>query len=300
MYKHSQILKNTFQEIAELAFEILEVFNEEDTKIKQVHEDGVSSIILKKIARLKKKGLFVKAKSLEIFEKTSGADFDIWIGENDSRYIRLIVQAKSFGNKTSIDDSYSIDLVQCEKLIAHSAKKHESFPLYFLYQYIDDVNLRRNHFSFLEDFKQEYSSITFTSAYNIRELSKNKELKFSDIHRNELKSNWKNNIYEIFENSDDKIGLPLYLLYDISPSSVEKFQKLISPKNNSLGFFLLLLLLLGENFPFKIHKITAKEIEERYGRNRLESEVQFKNLIIINDDFKSFRDNQKLLEELIE
>lgn len=286
MKSYSELLKETFLNISTLSYEILEVFNTPDNNIRQVHEDAISSIILKKIAKLQEKEIFVKTKSLGTYENRTGIDFDIWIGENDEKYIRLLVQAKSFLNKTNVNDKYNIDKLQCNKLIEFAKKKHKAFPLYFFYQYINDKNLKTNHFPFLDNFKNEHSSITFTSALHIQKQIIEKRLRFSDIHKNNFAKNWKNDIYEIFENADENICLPLYLLHDISPSKIEKFQNLISTKNNSLGFFFLFLKdFFFEDFPFEIHKINSKIIEQKYGINNFESEINIKNLLIINNNF---------------
>lgn len=294
MNAFSQRLKKTFQEISKSIFEFIEVVNPE---IRQVNEDGISSIILKKISKLKEHGIFVKTKSLEVKEGSTGVDFDLWIGENDKEYIRLLIQAKSFGNQTKAENSYKIDGVQCDKIILYSKKEHESFPLYFLYQHIKDENLSNDYFSFLEDFVRDYSAVTMTSAYNIRRLINDKNLKFSDIHENKFEKSWRNNIYELFQNEENKIGLPFYLLHDISPSKIKSFQELISCKNNSLGFFFFFF--FGEKFPFQLHEITAEEIENLYSKNVDESEIQFKNLIIINDNHKLMRDNAERLEAML-
>ncbi len=296
MNDFSKRLKDTFQEISKSVFEFIEVVNPE---IRQVNEDGISSIILKKIFKLKNYGIFVKTKSLDVCESKTGVDFDLWIGENDNRYIRLIIQAKSFGNKTNPSNSYDIrDSVQCNKIIAHSKREHESFPIYFLYQHIKDDKLKANYFSFLDDFEYEYSSVTVASAFSIKAHIESKELSFSNIHQNRLDNRWKNVIYELFEQEDKNIGLPFYLLYDISPSKIERFQKLINNKNNSFGFFFYFF--FGEKFPFKVHNITAEKIEQLYGENSADAEIQFKNLIIINDSNKLMRDRAKELEILLE
>ena len=100
----------------------------------------------------------------------------------------------------------------------------------------------------------------------------------------------------MFEDKDKPIGLPIYLLYDLSPSKIKKFKDFIDTKKNSLG--LLLLLMLGDNHPFKIHKINDTQIEEKYGHNDMESEIQIKNLVIINDEDKLVRDRLKKLKKL--
>ena len=290
---YSQKLKETYELISKFTYEILEV---NDKEIRQVNEDGISSIFLKKLSRLRHHGFFVRTKSLGVNESETGVDFDLWIGENDEKYLRFTVQAKSFGNQTSCDQKYKFDKEQCEKLIKHSEKaEHESYPLYFLYQHIIDENLKNKHFSFLDDFINEFSSITFTSAYNIQKLIANDEISFSDIHENKINSKWKNQIYDIFENKE-QIGLPLYLLHDLSPSRIEKFQKLISLKNNSLGFFFFFS--FGDD-PLRVHQITSKQIEEKYGSNAKSSPVEFKNLVILNDINKSFRDQMSAVEDEI-
>src|SRR5690606_26873891 len=109
------------------------------------------------LEELSKKGLHVDVKSLKIKEGETGKDFDLWIGENDTHYLRFSVQAKSFGNNTKTSESYNINEDQCDKIIAHaSSQKERSYPLYFLYQHIEDDNLAKNHFSFLKDFKPKY------------------------------------------------------------------------------------------------------------------------------------------------
>lgn len=293
---HSDLLKKTLLKTSNIAYEMLEVFDTKENNIRQVHEDAISSILLKNIAKLSEKGIFVKTKSLEVNEGKTGIDFDIWIGEDDKKYIRFVVQAKSFGNNTSVDKKYKIDEEQCDKIIKFAKTNHTAFPLYFLYQYINDKNLKTNHFSFLEDFENEHSSITFTSALNIQKQISENKLKFSEIHENDFESNWKNDIYKLFEKSKENIGLPLYLLHDISPSKIEKFQNLISTKKNSLGFFFFFFF---EDFPFEIHNITSKQIEEKYGENNSESEFNFKNLIIINDDFKTIRERNRKIDEIL-
>jgi len=293
---HSNLLKETLFKISNTAYDLLEVFNTDENKIRQIHEDAISSIILKKIAKLSENGIFVKTKSLEVNEGKTGIDFDIWIGEDDKKYIRFIVQAKSFGNNKSVDKKYNIDKEQCDKIIEFAKVGHKAFPLYFLYQYINDKNLKANHFSFLEEFENEHSSITFTSALNIQKQIEANKLKFSEIHENDFESNWKNDIYKLFEESKENIGLPLYLLHDISPSKIEKFQNLISTKKNSLGFFFFFFF---EDFPFEIHKITSNEIEKKYGQNSLESDFNIKNLIIINDSYKTIRERNKILNKLL-
>ncbi len=291
----SQALKETLENISTLAYSVLEVTGE---PIRQVHEDAISSIILKRIAKLQEHGIATKTKSLEVNEGKSGVDFDLWIGENDSKFIRFTVQAKSFGNNHLPRQKYSIGAEQCDKIISHSKKgPHPSFPLYFLYQYISDSTIHHKNFKFLGGFKQELSSITFSSAYNIRTLIANEELKFSDIHRNKLDGRWKNDIYELFEKKDEKIGLPLYLLYDISPSKVENFNKLISTKNNSAGFFFFFN--FSEQFPFKIHNISQKEISKLYGANQPDNDIQVKNLVIINDANKIVRDRNKTITKIL-
>lgn len=297
MEKHSKLLKKTLKEISKLAYEILEV---NDKLVRQVHEDAISSIILKKIGKLKEHGLSVTTKSLNVKEGTTGMDFDLWIGQNDEEYIRFIVQAKSFGNKTDTDDKYEFNKIQCNKLISHAKKEHSAFPLYFLYQHIDDKNLKKNHFSFLKDFKDEYSSITFTSAENIKQAISNTKIKFSEIHTNEFEHRWKNDIYEIFQNKKQNIGLPLYLLYDVSPEKIKKFQKLISDKENSLGFFFFFFFFFfGEEMPFNIHKITSKEILEIYGNDKKDGGSEFKNLIIINDNDQFIAERNRTIKKIM-
>jgi hypothetical protein len=280
MNNYNETLKAALQKITKFVFEILEVIDEKGILIRQIHEDAVSSIFLKQISKLREQNICIKAKSLCVYEGKTGMDFDLWIGENDNSYIRLIVQAKSFGNQTSTDNSYNISVDQCNKIIEYSKENHESFPLYFLYQYIKDSNLKKDYFSFISEFINEHSSITFTSAYNIQNAAKEGKLKFSDIHKNDFKYEWKNNIYDLFQHPNESIGLPLYLLNDITPSKINKFQKLISEKHNSLKFFFFF---QSEEPPFKIHKISASEIESKYGQNNPESELQFKNLLIINN-----------------
>jgi hypothetical protein len=293
---HSNLLKDTLVKISYTAYDLLEVFKTKENNIRQLHEDAISSFILKRIAKLKDSGIFIKTKSLKVSESKTGFDFDLWIGEDDKKYIRFYIQAKSFGNKTKVDQKFKIDKDQCDRLIEHSQKGHKAFPLYFLYQYIDDKNLKNEHFSFLEEFKNEHSSITFTSALNIQKRISEDKLKFSEIHENNFESNWKNDIYKLFEERKENIGLPLYLMYDISPSKIEKFQNLISNKNNSLGFFFFF---FYEDFPFEIHKITSKEIDEKYGKNNSEREIESKNLIIINDNFKTIRERNRKIDDIL-
>lgn len=294
MNEFNKKLKETFTTISELAYELLEVTGE---PIRQVHEDAISSVILKKIAKLKDEGIYVKTQSLKVYESKTGVDFNLWIGENDQEYIRLMVQAKSFQNNTNIEDSYSVGIEQCNKILDHAKIKHEAYPVYFLYQHIIDNDLKKNHFAFLEDFKHEYSSITFTSAKNMKGLIENSQLKFAEIHKNDFNKRWNNDIYSLFELDDKNIGLPFYLLYDISPSKIKSFQNLVGTKNNSLGFFFFFL--FGENYPFKVHKITAKQIMEKYGNNNPDSEIQFKNLVIINDNMKLKRDREEQLNKIL-
>jgi hypothetical protein len=276
MIEYNKIIRKTFQEISKAVYELLEVANPE---IRQVNEDGISSIILKKMYKLHNHGIYVKTKSLKVNEATTGVDFDLWIGENDKKYVRFVIQAKSFGNNTSPSQSYNIDYDQCRKLIAHSKQKHEAFPLYFFYQYIKDENLASKHFSFVEDFQHEYSSITVSSAYSIEKLITKGSVTFADIHRNQITKEWKNDIFSLIEGKKEDIGLPFYLLHDAYPSKIEKFQKLISTKNNSLGFFFFF---FEEEHPFKLHEINAKEIENLYGNKAFENQIQFKNLVIVN------------------
>lgn len=294
MNNHSKLLKETFLDISNIVYDLLEVFNSEENNIRQLHEDAISSIILKKLAKLKTKGIFVKTKSLDVLETNTGIDFDIWIGENDEKYIRFLAQAKSFGNNTTTNNKYDMDAKQCEKLIAASKREHKAFPLYFLYQHINDINLQNDHFSFLEEFTQEHSSITFASAFNIKKQIANKNLKFSEIHKNDFKSKWNNDLYNLFENKIENIGLPLHLLYDISPTKIEKFQNLIANKNNSLGFFFFFIF---QDFPFEIHTISHKDIDEIYGSNSIKNENNVKNLIIINDSQKAIREQLKIFDD---
>ncbi|MFH7017020.1 hypothetical protein [Flavobacterium sp. FlaQc-47] len=293
---HSSILKETLLKISNTAYDFLEVFDTKENKIRQVHEDAISSILLKKIAKLSDQGIYVKTKSLDVLEGQTGIDFDIWIGEDDKNYIRFVVQAKNFGNQTSLDAKYIIKKEQCDKIITFAKKEHTAFPLYFLYQFIDDKSLKSKHFSFLEEFENSNSSITFTSAINIQKQIAENKLKFSDIHKNDFERTWKNDIYKLFEKEKENIALPLYLLYDISPSKIKKFQELISTKNNSLGFFFFFFF---EGSPFEIHKITSKDIEEKYGKNTSERYCPVKNLIIINDNYKTIRDRTKTINKIM-
>lgn len=305
----SEKLRKTLIDASAKVYDMLEVFDEEPIKIRQVHEDGISSILLKQLARLRSEDIYVKIKSLDVDEAKTGVDFNLWIGENDKSYIRLVVQAKSLLNECSTESSYKIDIEQCEKIISHSGEKPQAFPMYFLYQHIKHPELKEKHFSFLEDFLHEHSGITVTSAFNIlklskakkmKELPKKKSVKFSEIHNNQLKHKWKNDIYGLFEKNDEKVGLPLYCLYDISPSKVEQFNRLISDRLNSARYFYFFPhFFMGENFPLRPHKITAEEIVKRYGQNDPKSEVQFKNLIIINDKFKTQRDRVRKIEEAL-
>ncbi|WP_417558589.1 DUF6615 family protein [Mesoflavibacter zeaxanthinifaciens] len=296
-------LDKTYKEIATLAYELLEVDNPE---IRQIHEDGISSMILKKIEKLKLLGYSVKTKSLKINENETGKDFDLWIGENDNRYVRFSVQAKSFRNNTQLDESYDINFNQCENLINHAAfQKHRSYPLYFLYQYINDKSLAQKHFAFLDDFVPEFSSITFTSAFAMKtHISKN-ELEFQQIHLNDIKdSRWIDEAYYLFEKEEQSIGLPLYCLRDISPSKVEKFERLTSDKNNSFGYFYFFF--FGQNEKFYIHDISSLEILKLYGTNERVIKgyegimpLETKNLLIINDNNKLLRERTENLNSVI-
>lgn len=291
----SKILLEAFKRISTSVYDFLDVFPE----IRQVNEDGISSIILKSIARLKGKGIYVHTQSLKINEDKTGMDFDLWIGQDNKRYVRFIVQSKSFRNQCHTTDSYDIDKTQCSKIIAHSKKEHKAFPLYFLYQHIEEPNLKANHFSFLTDFKDEYSSITFTSAYNIQSLLNKGNPTFAEVHKNDLKENWKNNTYEILGNNSSQIGLPLYVMHDISPSKIDEFLKLANDKNNSLGFFFFFFFFFGENETIKIHEMSSSDILETYGENDPDSEIQFKNLIIINDNNRKMRDRIVKLKNVL-
>jgi len=298
MNNHSKKLKSIFQNISIKVHDLLFVFDNSDCKIRQINEDGISSIILKEIAKLNEQGVKTKVKSLDVQESETGIDFDIWIGENDNKYIRLLVQAKSFLNHTKISNSFSFDDAQCIKLINHAKQKHEAFPLYFLYQYIVDNNLKEKHFNFIEDFIDPFSSITFTSAQNILQCIESKETKFKDVHENVFEKKWINDIFSIFEKQDiHKVALPFYLLHDLSPSKIEKFNKLVSKRNNTLGFFFFFFFFQED--AFKIHDISAKEIEKIYSVNPTESELKIKNLVIINDNFQQMRKRNKILEELL-
>jgi hypothetical protein len=297
MNTHKKILKNHLQKISTEIYHLLEVFNSDDIFIRQINEDGISSIILKKIAKLKNRGYCVRAKSLNVHENETGVDFDLWIGEDDEKYIRLLIQAKSFKNNIKVTDSYILNEKQCENLITHSKEEHKAFPIYFFYQHLEDRDLKTKHFPFIKDFKNEYSSITFASAYSVLNQIKDKKVRFSDIHENKIEKKWVNDIYSLLEDENKQIGLPLYLLYDLSPSQIEKFLKLIDTKNNSAKF-LLLLLMLDDKHPFEIHKISANEIEKKYGFNESESAIQRKNLLIINDKNKFVRDRVKKLKKI--
>ena len=92
-------LEKELKKISIRIYDLLEVFNSDRANIRQLNEDAVSSIILKDLARINTTKLSVKVKSLEVDEAKTGVDFDIWIGEDDSRYIRMLVQAKSFRNQ---------------------------------------------------------------------------------------------------------------------------------------------------------------------------------------------------------
>ena len=296
MSSYNEKIKKTFQDTSKTIYELMEVV---DPKIKQIHEDGISSIILKNISRLRQNGLHVKTQSLDVYEGKTGIDYHLWIGENDNRYLRFIVQAKSFGNYTDINDSYTYTKKyqqQCETIIEEAKKGEKAFPLYFLYQHINDDSSLHNCFSFLDDFEPPFSGVTVTSAYNMLEHYKSKDLKFSDIHQNTFNKIWKNDIYEVFQNFGKEIGLPLYLLHDISPTSIDRFNKLISDKENSLK--LLFLLLFPENFQFEPLEITMEGIIKRYGENQKDCEIQYKNLIIIDDKNKGRREKIKNLNRI--
>ena len=115
--------------------------------------------------------------------------------------------------KQKLPQKYDIDKKQCDKIIKHSKKsEHQSYPLYFLYQHMVEEDLKERHFSFLDDFENELSGITFSSAYNIQNLIEKDKLKFSDIHENKIKHKWKNQVFDLFENNE-KVGLPVYLFY---------------------------------------------------------------------------------------
>lgn len=297
MINFGETLKKALKKASETIFDYMKVLNDSDISIRQVNEDGLSSIILKQLVDLKSEDIFVKIKSLDVKESQTGMDFDIWLGENDSSYFRIVCQAKSFRNNTKASDSYVFDKAQCSKLINYSKKNHKAFPMYFLYQHIDEC-LKNKYFSFLEDFQQAYSGVTITSAHNIKGLFKTNNFSFDYIHSNKISENWKNNIYELFHKKDKCIGLPLYCLYNVAPSSIEQFQRLISNKNNSVGYFYYFA--FGEDFPIESHKISAKQIEELYGKNEEKSEVGFKNLVIINDNHKKLRDRIHKLNEIMD
>lgn len=274
-------IKKLFKSISEDIHKLLEVYNDEKIKIKQLHEDAIGSIILKRLIELQTFGLKVEINSLKTNESKTGIDFDIWIGENDSKFFRLYVQAKSLKNETKVTGRYTIKKEQCKKLIEHAKNKHCAYPMYFLYQYIKDEDLKKKHFKFLKNFKNKYSSITFASAHNIAKLVDEKKIAFADIHKNNIeKSEWKNPIFDLFKKEEKNIGLPFYLLYDLTLSNIEKFQAFIGNSGNCLGFFFFFF--FGEDFPFKIHKITSEEIIKKYSVNDENSDVQRKNLIIIN------------------
>lgn len=298
MANYNSLLKECLQNASEFTYEAMEVTGE---PIRQVNEDGISSILLKKISKLKEKGIYTLTKSLGVDEKKTGIDFDLWIGENDKKYLRFTVQAKSFGNNDKVGQSYDMTRAQCKKIISHSEKgPHPSFPLYFLYQAINDKNLHAKHFSFLEDFKIPYSGITFSSAKNIQRILEEGAPKFEEIHRNEISNDWNKELYELFAEDDYKVGLPLYLLNDISPSGVEKFEKYVNESGASVGPLFFFFFFHSFKGPFKIHNISAREIEEKYGQNNADSELEIKHLVIINDSNKLKREREKKLKNLLD
>ena len=96
MDEFCKIFKECLQQTSKKVYDILRVITDPNINIRQVHEDGVSSVILKELSKMKNKFITLKIKSLDVNENTSGMDFDIWIGENDQKFVRLVVQAKSF------------------------------------------------------------------------------------------------------------------------------------------------------------------------------------------------------------
>jgi len=307
-------MRNVFEKklmsISRKIYDLMRVVKDDETNIRQLNEDAISSVILKEILSLRDDGFSVMAKSLELKESESGMDFDIWIGENDEKYIRLIVQAKNFKNNTKDDEYYeNVKLEQCEKLIAQTkhkdylCDKYEPIPFYFFYQHLASENIKEKYFDFIEDFGIEHTGITMTTAHGLKKLLKRKKcanhnrerLKFSEIHENKIEGNWASDlsIFDMVKFEDTNIGLPLHCLSDLTVEMVDKFNKLNKPSpQTSFGFFFFFP--LGKDL-IKIHETNSVKILELHEKNECYSS-KIKNLIIIDDTKKAERDKLKLRE----
>ena len=291
----NQQLQKVLRRASHQTFDIMKTVNNDNINIRQVHEDGLSSIFLKNLATFASEDYFVKIKSLEVNEPETAMDFDIWIGENDSTYVRLCVQAKSFKNNDDPNKKYSsFELDQCQKLIGYSGCKtgynnnHKGIPLYFLYQYLKEI-----FFPFLDDFVDKDVGITITSAKNIESLIEQEAPSFKDIHLNSIEKKW-NNFYDLLKNSKSQVALPLFTLADLNPTLLYRFNKLNRDSNSSLGFFFFFFLISDEYAPIDSN---IRNIEKYYGNNT-DRPIEFKNLVIINDKHASTRERIKRIKEI--
>lgn len=291
-------------------YDLMTVKNNEFIQIKQLHEDAISSVLLKELAKLgEDSNLRVKIKSLDVKESSTGMDFDIWIGANDSQFVRLIVQAKSMLNETSVQSSYGqMKLSQCEKLIKQRESKdyaldtYKPIPLYFFYQHLINKKISEEFFPFINDFKIEDSSITMASAYSVKQLLDSQKkidvkspqdsfsLKFEEIHENKIYGEWADDlsIFKMEECNNKQIGLPITCLSDLSNERIEKYRQIkrITPLN-TVGFFFFFSF-DDSSAPLRSYPINSSKIMELYDKEPAGGH-KIKHVIIIDDNKLSIR-----------
>lgn len=315
-----ETLTKAYKHCSKEVYQLMRVINDQriNIDIAQVREEGITSALLKRLVE-KAGDLHVEVKSLKVNEHITGMDIDLWIGENNKKYLRFCIQAKSFGNNTSPEDKYEkICYNQCQKLINYSKKKngnnenqHEAIPLYFLYQHLVESKnyLKKKFFWFLDNsFRREYTGVTFTHAENIQRLldragiGKNQKgnIAFDAIHENSFfhnpfnNQNWRGTLM----NTNLRTGaFPLYCLAKFIPSKINALRKLNNPSSGPI-LLLLLLLLLGDEW--NIHDISSEQINKLYGNNDIDipsENLKTSFLVIIND---KYAEQKKIMKEIDE
>jgi hypothetical protein len=262
--------------------------------INQVREDGLTSMILKVLARAKCVeilNIIESPKQGKMSEKYLGYDFDLWIGTNN-KYVRYIIQAKSQRGGYSLNSNYKIDGTQLARLERFAIKQEKiGVPLFSFYKHLQVAdNEIAKFYNSNEPFLKELMGITLSSTTKVKKFD---SISFKDLHAfHEKIDQWiplfERNVEDIkFYNELLNATVPWHELGNFKISTVEKVNKAFK-KIKKLGQLNLLLLLPsffdfgGELIP--IHKMTPAQIISYCFKQNFEDDL--KTYEPIQDNFQ--------------
>ncbi|GGH65883.1 DUF6615 family protein [Phaeocystidibacter marisrubri] len=263
------------------------VSSRNEQPIAQLREEALTSILLKVLVEeaCNYTDVELACRNLNVNESKTGVDIELWLGNDDEKYLRFFIQAKSYQNSTDGLSSYPhVTAAQCEQLIDFAREK-KAIPLYVFYQHIEDP-ISFKDCNLIDDLSNlSESGVILRSAFDVKALIHKESLPFDSLIQKSGDFNFEGASAEIILNSlrDSDLGFPFLLksLAKINPDRAEDVNERLKEINfrSNLGLFLLLFPgFMDDGKKVPIHKVKKEKIL------MLSSEYkEVKHLVIINN-----------------